>query len=163
MTIPVSPKTQARRVEITHAPGGSRTITGSTVKQGEAAAGSRRRLNIRPVRPAPAATASGLAPAWPAENDAGRYTMAVNGTRTEQMDPVDVAWLHMDRRTNLMVVNTVLWFDVPVDQASVLEMFGERVVAGSVGSGSVSRTRRHAAPWAAPEWVATLASRWRTT
>ena len=51
MTIPVSPKTQARRVEITHAPGGSRTISGSTVEQGEAPAGQHRRwLNIRPVR-----------------------------------------------------------------------------------------------------------------
>jgi len=70
------------------------------------------------------------------------------------MDPVDVAWLHMDRPTNLMVVNTVLWFDVPVDQASVLQVFGERVV---------SRSRRFRqrvadpaltlAPWAAPEWV----------
>jgi len=70
------------------------------------------------------------------------------------MDPVDVAWLHMDRPTNLMVVNTVLWFDVPVDQASVLQVFGERVV---------SRFRRFRqrvadpaltlAPWAAPEWV----------
>jgi HSP20 family protein len=36
VTIPVSPKTQPRRVEITHAPGGSRTISGSTVEQGEA-------------------------------------------------------------------------------------------------------------------------------
>ena len=80
--------------------------------------------------------------------------MTVSGTRTERMDPADVAWLHMDRPTNLMVVNTVLWFDVPVDQASVLEMFGERVV---------SRFRRFRqrvadpaltlAPWAAPEWV----------
>ena len=80
--------------------------------------------------------------------------MAVGGTRAERMDPADVAWLHMDRPANLMVVNTVLWFDVPVDQASVLEMFGERVV---------SRFRRFRqrvadpaltlAPWAAPEWV----------
>ena len=46
--------------------------------------------------------------------------MAVGGFRVEQMDPADVAWLHMDRPTNLMVVNTVLWFDAPVDQASVL-------------------------------------------
>ena len=36
VTIPASPKTQARRVEITHAPGGSRTISGSTVEHGEA-------------------------------------------------------------------------------------------------------------------------------
>jgi hypothetical protein len=39
LTIPVSPKTQALRVEITHAPGGSRTLSGSTSKQGEAPAG----------------------------------------------------------------------------------------------------------------------------
>ena len=80
--------------------------------------------------------------------------MTVSGTRAEPMDPVDVAWLHMDRPANLMVVNTVLWFDAPVDQASVLEMFGERVV---------SRFRRFRqrvadpaltlAPWAAPDWV----------
>ena len=40
LTIPVSPKTQARRVQITHAPGGSRTISGSTAEHGEAPAGS---------------------------------------------------------------------------------------------------------------------------
>ncbi len=90
--------------------------------------------------------------------------MTVSETRTEPMDPADVAWLHMDRPTNLMVVNTVLWFDVPVDQASVLEMFEERVV---------SRFRRFRqrvadpaltlAPWAAPSGSTTPASRWRIT
>jgi len=80
--------------------------------------------------------------------------MAAGDLRTERMDPVDVAWLHMDRPTNLMVVNTVLWFDVPVDQALVLQVFRERVV---------SRFRRFRqrvadpaltlAPWGAPEWV----------
>jgi len=40
VTIPASPKAQARRVEITRAAGGSRTISGSTVEQGEAPAGS---------------------------------------------------------------------------------------------------------------------------
>jgi HSP20 family protein len=39
LTIPASPKAQARRVEITRASGGSRTISGSTVEQGEAPAG----------------------------------------------------------------------------------------------------------------------------
>jgi HSP20 family protein len=39
VTIPASPKAQARRVEITRASGGSRTISGSTVEQGEAPAG----------------------------------------------------------------------------------------------------------------------------
>jgi HSP20 family protein len=65
LTIPVSPKTQARRVEITHAPGGSRTISGRTAEQGEApAGGTGGGLNIRPVRPAPATTAYGLVQAW---------------------------------------------------------------------------------------------------
>jgi hypothetical protein len=49
------------------------------------------------------------------ETDVGRWTMAVGGIRAEQMNPADVAWLHMDRPANLMVVNTVLWFDAPVD------------------------------------------------
>ncbi len=80
--------------------------------------------------------------------------MAAGEIRTEPMSPADVAWLHMDRPTNLMVVDTVLWFDLPVGQASVLEVFQERVV---------SRFRRFRqrvadpavtlAPWAAPEWV----------
>jgi HSP20 family protein len=39
LTIPASPKAQARRVEITRASGGRRTISGSTVEQGEAPAG----------------------------------------------------------------------------------------------------------------------------
>ena len=80
--------------------------------------------------------------------------MVVGGTRTERMEPVDVAWLHMDRPANLMVVNTVLWFDAPVDLASVLEMFGQRVVA------RFRRFRQRAAdpaltlaPWAAPGWA----------
>jgi hypothetical protein len=45
------------------------------------------------------------------------------------MDPADAAWLHTDRPANLMVVNTLLGFDAPVDQASVLEVFGDRVVS----------------------------------
>jgi HSP20 family protein len=39
VTIPASPKAQARRVEITRASGGSRTISGTTVEQGVAPAG----------------------------------------------------------------------------------------------------------------------------
>ena len=60
----------------------------------------------------------------------------------------------MDRPANLMVVNTVLWFDVPVDQASVLQVFGDRVVwrfrrfRQRVADPAVTL-----APWAAPEWV----------
>ncbi|MGO8882312.1 MAG: Hsp20/alpha crystallin family protein [Streptosporangiaceae bacterium] len=40
VTIPASPKTQARRVEITRTSGGSRTIAGSAAPLGEAPAGS---------------------------------------------------------------------------------------------------------------------------
>ena len=54
--------------------------------------------------------------------------MTVGGIGAEQMYPADVAWLHMDRPTNLMVVNIVLWFDAPVDQAAVLQLFEDRVV-----------------------------------
>jgi HSP20 family protein len=40
VTIPASPRSQPRRVEITHATGGGRTISGSTVEQGDAPASS---------------------------------------------------------------------------------------------------------------------------
>jgi Hsp20/alpha crystallin family len=70
LIIPVSPKTQARRVEITHAPGGSRTISGRTAD----------RVRRPPAAPAGAEHRSGQAGAGhhglragaglgPAEND----------------------------------------------------------------------------------------------
>ena len=40
VTIPASPKAQARRVEVTRAAGGGRVVPGSTVEPGEAPAGS---------------------------------------------------------------------------------------------------------------------------
>jgi len=40
VTIPASPKSQARRVEVTRAAGGSRIVAGSTAEPGEAPAGS---------------------------------------------------------------------------------------------------------------------------
>jgi len=39
VTIPVSPRVQARRVEVSHASGGSRSVSGSTAGQGQAPAG----------------------------------------------------------------------------------------------------------------------------
>lgn len=33
----------------------------------------------------------------------------------QRMNNADAAWLHMDRPTNLMVVNSVVWFDEPLD------------------------------------------------
>ena len=44
------------------------------------------------------------------------------------MPAADAAWLHMDRPTNIMVVNSVLWFDAPVDWDRVRGIFLERVV-----------------------------------
>jgi hypothetical protein len=49
VTIPASPKTWARRVEVIRTAGGSRIVPGSTVEPGEAPGGStgrRRRLNV---------------------------------------------------------------------------------------------------------------------
>ena len=79
-------------------------------------------------------------------------TSAVIGT--EPMNPADAAWLHMDRPDNFMVVNTLLWFDQPVDQAMLMQVLRDRVIA------RFRRFRQRAAdppvtlaPWAAPEWA----------
>lgn len=44
------------------------------------------------------------------------------------MSSADAAWLHMDRPTNLMVINSVLWFDEPVDWDAYKELVRERLV-----------------------------------
>jgi WS/DGAT/MGAT family acyltransferase len=44
------------------------------------------------------------------------------------MASADTAWLHMDRPTNLMVVNCVFWFDRPLDWDEVARAFAERLV-----------------------------------
>jgi WS/DGAT/MGAT family acyltransferase len=44
------------------------------------------------------------------------------------MTSADSAWLHMDRPTNLMVINAVLWFDRPLDWPAVEKTFQERVI-----------------------------------
>lgn len=49
-------------------------------------------------------------------------------TATHRMASADVAWLHMDRPTNLMVVNSVFWFDSPVDWDAVATAFTDRLV-----------------------------------
>ena len=46
----------------------------------------------------------------------------------QRMDYADAAWLHMDRPTNLMVVNSLLWFDEPVDFDRVSEILRSRLV-----------------------------------
>jgi diacylglycerol O-acyltransferase / wax synthase len=44
------------------------------------------------------------------------------------MSSADAAWLHMDRPTNLMVINSVLWFDEPVDWKAYRTVVQERLV-----------------------------------
>lgn len=46
----------------------------------------------------------------------------------QRMASADTAWLHMDRPTNLMVVNCVFWFDRPLDWDDVARAFAERLV-----------------------------------
>ncbi len=44
------------------------------------------------------------------------------------MSSADAAWLHMDRPTNLMVINSVLLFDEPLDFDRVKRVHEERLV-----------------------------------
>lgn len=46
----------------------------------------------------------------------------------EPMRHADAAWLRMDSPTNLMVVNSVLWFDEPVSEEALRTVVGERLV-----------------------------------
>ncbi|HYB28388.1 MAG TPA: wax ester/triacylglycerol synthase domain-containing protein, partial [Solirubrobacteraceae bacterium] len=46
----------------------------------------------------------------------------------QRMSNADAAWLHMDRPTNLMVVNALLLFDEPVDTSRVREILRSRLV-----------------------------------
>ena len=44
------------------------------------------------------------------------------------MSTADAAWLHMDRPTNLMVINSVLWFDEPIDWPATQAILRKRLV-----------------------------------
>jgi WS/DGAT/MGAT family acyltransferase len=44
------------------------------------------------------------------------------------MSSADAAWLHMDRPTNLMIINSVLWFDEPVEWDAYKTVVRERLV-----------------------------------
>jgi WS/DGAT/MGAT family acyltransferase len=44
------------------------------------------------------------------------------------MPNADAAWLHMDRPTNRMVINAVLWFDEPLDLEALRVVVRERMV-----------------------------------
>lgn len=45
-----------------------------------------------------------------------------------RMSNADAAWLHMDRASNLMIINAVMWFDEPVDWQRLRELLTERLV-----------------------------------
>jgi diacylglycerol O-acyltransferase / wax synthase len=47
---------------------------------------------------------------------------------SDRLSSADAAWLHMDRPTNLMVINSVLLFDQPVDWDRVKQVTKERMV-----------------------------------
>lgn len=47
---------------------------------------------------------------------------------SDRLTSADTAWLHMDRPTNLMVINTVQLFDEPPDWQRVKEIVQERLV-----------------------------------
>jgi diacylglycerol O-acyltransferase len=47
---------------------------------------------------------------------------------SDRLSTADAAWLHMDRPTNLMVINSVLLFDEPVDWDRVKQVTQERLV-----------------------------------
>jgi diacylglycerol O-acyltransferase / wax synthase len=52
-----------------------------------------------------------------------------------RMTNADAAWLHMDRITNLMIINSVMWFDDPVDWDRLVRVYEERLVAPTRASG----------------------------
>ena len=60
----------------------------------------------------------------------------------QRMSNADAAWLHMDRPTNLMVVNSVLWFDEPVDLIRTREVIAHRWSNAS----AISSARRGGSP-----------------
>jgi diacylglycerol O-acyltransferase / wax synthase len=47
---------------------------------------------------------------------------------TQQMTNADAAWLHMDRPNNLMVVNSLMWFDERPDRERSEQVVRERLV-----------------------------------
>lgn len=71
---------------------------------------------------------------------------------TERMASADTAWLHMDRPTNLMVVNCVFWFEQPLDREALAAAFRERVLP------SFPRFRQRAVE--PPVTVGALTPRW---
>ena len=66
------------------------------------------------------------------------------------MSGADAAWLRMDRSTNLMVINAVMWFAEPIAISDIRDVLEERLV------GRFRRFRQRAAdsrlPGQGPHW-----------
>jgi WS/DGAT/MGAT family acyltransferase len=62
--------------------------------------------------------------------DGGRSDLAEHRVVSTQhvMTHADAAWLRMDRPTNLMVINSLMWFDEPPDWDRLREIYIERIV-----------------------------------
>ena len=54
--------------------------------------------------------------------------MSDTATHRERMGAADAAWLHMDRPTNLMVINALWLFDEPLDAERLREVLQRRLV-----------------------------------
>lgn len=65
------------------------------------------------------------------------------------MSAADAAWLHMDRPTNRMVINSVLWFDEPIDWPATQAVLRERLIAPFPRFRQLAVDGR---PGAAPHW-----------
>ena len=65
------------------------------------------------------------------------------------MSHVDAAWLRMDRPTNLMVINALLWFDETPDWERLRAAFTERIVERFPRFGQLARP---GGPLGGPHW-----------
>ena len=61
------------------------------------------------------------------------------------MSHADAAWLRMDRSTNLMVINSLMWFDEPPDWARLRSVYVERIVDCFPRFRQIARPRRRIA------------------
>ena len=61
-------------------------------------------------------------------SDGGLGRRAYGHGMSTRLSSADAAWLHMDRPTNLMVINSVLLFDQPVDWERAKEITQRRLV-----------------------------------
>ena len=76
------------------------------------------------------------------------------------MSHADAAWLRMDRPTNLMVINSLMWFDEPPDWDRLRANYVERIVERFPRFRQIART---GGPLGGPHWEDDPRLRRRTT